>query len=338
VNATIGAMHLHLPTHFNDGGALQFTSALNRGINDPTVVLDFRTVQFVYPYGTMLVAQAIKQAVAHRRVRGMPTEVVGHNYSSDAISYLRYFGFFRYINVDDAREDIAPRGGRYLPLTVLNRTALASARPNDEYQAAVEECSQKMARVIFPGPNHQSAIEMLSYCFTELVRNTFEHAEVFTCAVMAQRWDNGVAEVAVADRGIGVMKALAKAHRVNTPDEAVRLALRPGITSRAQQATGSKWDNAGFGLYVVSQLGQRFGAFSLLSSERHFTSIGEQGILRRVPLPGTLVKLRVSTKTEEDWCRVLTDIMDAGEREAKSTPGATTSAGRRKSNSLEGWG
>ena len=159
-----------------------------------------------------------------------------------------------------------------------------------------------------------------------------------TCAVMAQRWDNGIAEVAIADRGIGVYRALSQAHKIETPDEAVRQCLRPGISSGAQKQTGSQWDNTGFGLYVVSQLGKRYGSFSMLSAERFINPAQGSSPLQQVPLPGTLVKLRVRTQDPEYWPDVLREIVSEGESEAQKTPGAiaTASAASKKSNTWNG--
>lgn len=330
-------MHIPLPEQFSDPAALAFACELARHVHEPDVVLDFASVQFVYPYGTLVIAHAIKNFTTRRWVSNLKTSVVGHQQKCAAISYLRYFGFFRYINVAGATDEEAPGGGRYLPVTVLNRSTLNSTRPGAVFQDAIEECSYRLARVIFPRQVEQSAINMLSYCFRELIRNSFEHANVSTCAIMAQRWDNGVAEVAIADRGIGIFRALAAAHSLTTPDDAVRFALRPGISSAAGSGTGSKWDNTGFGLYVVSQLGKKFGSFAMLSAERYINPASETDVLKRIPLPGTLVKLRVATRDQEYWPEVLDGIVAAGESEAKLIPGAVTSAsiGSKKSNTWQ---
>jgi len=332
-------MLVELPHQFTDRAALAFARDISTLVSEPEVILDFRPVRFVYPYGTLLIAHAIKHFTTGRWVNDLKTSVLGHKETTGAVSYLKYFGFFKYINVDvglDTNE--APGGSRYLPVTIVNRNTLTPQEPGVVFQDNIEHTSDRLAKVIFPAREEESAADMLSYCFRELIRNSFEHANITTCAVMAQRWDSGFAEVAIADRGIGIYRSLAKAHKVASPDDAVRLALKPGISSAGDKGTGSKWDNTGFGLYVVSQLGLRYGSFSMLSSGQFFNPVAEDQRPDPVSLPGTLVKLRIATRDAEYWPNILTNIVAEGEAEAKQIPGAITSAskGSRKSNTWDG--
>lgn len=329
-------LQIPLPKQFNDPCALTFARTLAQHVNEAEVQLDFRPVDFVCPYGTLVIAHAIKHFTTRRRVQGLKTTVLlGNNCPRGAISYLRYFGFFRYINVVGEMEaENAPGGVKYLPVKILNLESLKTKVGVGQFQDTIEKTSDQLARVIFPNGSEQSAIDMLSYCFRELIRNSFEHANVATCAVMAQRWDNGIAEVAIADRGIGIYSALCEAHNIETPDEALIQCLKPGISSGAGRQTGSKWDNTGFGLYVVSQLGKRYGSFSIISSERFINPAQNTGSLQHVPLPGTLVKLRVRTEDSEHWPDVLKEIVSQGEAEARKNPIAISraSAASKKSN------
>ncbi|MFM2399414.1 MAG: hypothetical protein RL341_1571 [Pseudomonadota bacterium] len=155
---------------------------------------------------------------------------------------------------------------------------------------------------------------------------------------MAQRWDNGEAEVVIADHGIGIHKSLSQVHAVQSEEESLRLSLKPGISSGASRATGGVWDNTGFGLYVISQLGVRYGAFSLISSQRVLANPTSPAPLPSIALGGTIVKLRVSTRDAEYWPNILANIVRGGEAEAALIPGAIRSAsgGSKKSNTWDG--
>src|SRR5690606_24013933 len=110
----------------NDQSAIHFAGFLAEHVNEPTVTLDFRGVQFVYPYGTLVISHAIKHFATKRWKSRLRTTVqLGERGANNAISYLRYFGFFRYINVtgEEQCED-APGGARYLPVRVLNIASL----------------------------------------------------------------------------------------------------------------------------------------------------------------------------------------------------------------------
>ena len=153
-------------------------------------------------------------------------------------------------------------------------------------------------------------------------------------SAMAQRWVNGTAEVVIADHGIGIHQSLAACHATKTAEESLRLAIKPGISSAAHRATGSKWDNTGFGLYVVSQLGSRYGNFSLLSSGRMMLDPRSPVPLPPVAIRGTIVRLKIATSDAEYWPNILTNIVAEGEKEAITIPGAVlvASGGSKKSN------
>ena len=95
---------------------------------------------------------------------------------------------------------------------------------------------------------------MLSYCFREVIRNVFEHANCGECSVMAQSWSNNIAEVAIIDRGVGIKKSLSSTYNIVTHVDALKLAVKPGISSGSVLSTGGKWGNEGYGLYILSLL------------------------------------------------------------------------------------
>lgn len=332
-------MRYPLPTNFDDRGAMAFCQSLPELATEPDLILDFTQVRWVYPFGTLLIAHGIKHLAALRRRAGLITQVIGHKVDMGAVSYLKFFGFFRYVGVAEGQDvNEAPGGSRYLPITIVNRAGLAPQPPGAVFQDAIERDCDRLAKVIFSRPAEESASVMLSYCFRELVRNSLEHARVSSCSLMAQRWDNGNAEVVIADHGVGVFASLREAHAVAAPEDALALALKPGISSGAHRATGSKWDNTGFGLYVASELGRQFGSFTLVSSERALDtrSMGEP--MRVVPVPGTIVKLRIATQDAEYWPNILTNIVARGEEEAALIPGAikTASGASKRSHTWDG--
>ncbi len=164
---------------------------------------------------------------------------------------------------------------------------------------------------LYSVPNESAAI-MLSYCFREIIRNAFEHAKVEKCSVMAQHWANGFTEIAIADRGIGILDSLGQAYSVSDAPTALNLALQPGVSSALHMDMDSQWANTGFGLYLVSELGRRYGNFSIISSE-YFLSPARADISQPIPLKGTLVKLRLNTADADYWPNILESIVKEGE-------------------------
>jgi hypothetical protein len=107
---------------------------------------------------------------------------------------------------------------------------------------------------------------MVSYCLREIVRNSFEHGQVDECLFMAQRWQNNEAEIAVADAGCGIHETIFPVHQTVEPRASISLSLQPGVSGINANPDMGFYSNSGFGLYVVSQLGMRYGEFSIQSS------------------------------------------------------------------------
>ena len=145
---------------------------------------------------------------------------------------------------------------------------------------------------------------------------------------MAQRWANGIAEIAIADQGIGLSESLSLSHSVKDSKDAIGLAIKPGISSDDSEETNDKWQNSGFGLYVTSQLGVKYGEFALGSDNNIMFLSEEYQVWSDVPLSGTIVKLRVDTEDAEYFPNILLNIVKEGEAIAKTLEGAKKSASK----------
>lgn len=154
------------------------------------------------------------------------------------------------------------------------------------------------------------AVGMLAYCFKEVLRNVFDHTSENSCFVMAQRWRDGRAEIAIVDEGPGVFSTLSPIFRPVSPLEALALALKPGVTS------GSTTENAGFGLYVLSQLGSRKGLFSIVSDNVGLL-VGPSGVSTiDAPFQGTAVRLLVDASDCDYFPNEFQRIIEQGEKAA----------------------
>ena len=321
-------MDFLLPSRFDDEHLVVVNQL--QVLNDiPELVLDFRPVNYVFPFATLAIAIAIRELLEKRRAIGLSTTALGTELNYGAISYLKFFGFFRAIGfpVGNAPND-APGGSRYLPITIITLEELKNASAGRPFQIEIDSQSDRLAKVIFSEDENIGAAMMLSYCLREIIRNSFEHAGVNRCYVMAQRWPNGDAEITIADRGIGIHESLRHQHNMASVDETISLALLPGVTSGAARATGSDWDNTGFGLYVTSELGRRYGDFTLLSSNRLLKRQDNIDTFSEIPISGTIVKLRINTRDGEYFPNILKNIVADGESIAMNINGAVGSASK----------
>jgi hypothetical protein len=323
-------MQIFVPRRLDHPSVLAFIQQLQQVERDPGLAIDFRIIEYVFPFPTLVVAVAIRDLIDKRHALGLGTQMLGADFERGALSYLKFFGFFQFLGMPTGNApNQAPGGTRYLPITVITKSELEINSGSSKIQQAIDSLSDRLARVIFPTDTQTGPAMMLSYCFREVIRNTFEHAEVEECCVMAQKWYDGEAEIAIADRGIGIFEALRTTHKLLTPDDALRLSLLPGITSASNRATGSDWDNSGFGLYVTSELGRRYGEFAIISSNRVLYTNEGSIVMEQTPLNGTVVKLKVNTQDADYFPNILGSIVQEGEKIADELDGAVKSASKK---------
>ena len=278
----------------------------------------------------MVSALGIRDLIRQRHSLELTTLVSGHDSLLGAASYLRYFGYFQFIGVDAGNQpNVAPGSGNYLPITRIGLEELQST--NQVLQDQITKHAGRLSKVIYPSAGDVSRVDMLTFCLREVIRNVFEHAQVEECFVMAQRWSSGVAELTIADEGIGIAQSLSQAYQIGSTRAAIRLAIKPGISRVTDPVNDDKWQNSGFGLYVVSEVGSRLGAFSILSNESMLLLTGETSQWVATPSRGTIVKLRANTNDAEYFPNLLRTIVEQGEKIAKEIPGACPSASKGSS-------
>ena len=85
------------------------------------------------------------------------------------------------------------------------------------------------------------------------------------------------------------------------------------------------------GLYMISQLGQKYGQFTF-SSSGHALSIQEGKLdWQRVPVLGTAVKANIGTEDGDYWPNILNQIVEAGEGQAATMKCASKKASKMSS-------
>ena len=148
------------------------------------LLLDFSSVGYIFPFHTMAIAISIRELIEKRNTKGLKTSAIVVHSNSGAISYLKYFGFFRGIGlpVGNPPNQINDRNS-YLPITIITRNELESASTGEPYQNQIDHHSDHLSQVIFLGEDNSGAVIMLSYCFGEIIRNSFEYTGVNKCFV-----------------------------------------------------------------------------------------------------------------------------------------------------------
>jgi hypothetical protein len=310
-------LKLLCPSHWDGADAIAFINRLPELALMEGLVIDFSEVLFVKPFGTVLIADGLRNLVATRRAHALKTNALGATSDAHAISYLRHIGFFEYIGLKIGKQPGEARGGaNYVPISVITLDSLNQAANGRRFQHGVEVVSEQLADVIYPRITEGI---MMQYCLREIIRNVFEHAETDRCTVLAQRYPNGYAEIAIADGGIGIY-------------------IRPGVSRVTHRQNNDEWDNSGYGLYLLSQLGQDLGEFILasngrylrLSNHAHHNGTGE------LAFPGTAVKLLVDLEAADYFPNRLTGLVSAGERAHFDETGTVKAASKRSTITKSG--
>ena len=146
------------------------------------------------------------------------------------------------------------------------------------------------------------------------IRNTFEHGETDRSVLSAQKWHDGEIEIAIIDHGRGIRESLAEHITTGDDCEALNLAILPGVSRSIDQSNDNEWGNSGFGLYVLSELGKRYGVFYLVSG-RSFL-IAKDNLIECIDcvFQGTAVGLKIKKPKGTNFQELIEEIVAEGEK------------------------
>jgi anti-sigma regulatory factor (Ser/Thr protein kinase) len=176
----------------------------------------------------------------------------------------------------------------------------------------------------------------IKYVMSELVRNVLEHSKsqigAIVCAQYFQK-SNRIA-IGVADRGISVKTAINSSYDTKNYQEALQLAMRPGITGTTTKIGGTEY-NAGAGLFFTKSIAKVSKDFFLFYSgdtlykllktsnnqdvELYANPYGDKHTLKN-DLPfwqGTAVGIDISLDINQDFTDLLEMIRDAYQLDVK---------------------
>jgi len=156
----------------------------------------------------------------------------------------------------------ASEASRTFPLTRIDQ------------RTETEPIADNIARRIVVGNEHDDARKSTYYVLNELLRNVLQHSrDRLGGIVAAQRNEGGrnsqrpFIQVAVADGGIGIQESLLPLHRALTdPREALVKALEPHISGTFEEGESGSAQNAGMGLFFISEMTKLVGGRLLVAS------------------------------------------------------------------------
>lgn len=203
-------------------------------------------------------------------------------------------------------------------------------KKEEKLQILIQEKSQSLSNILLGTQSHteRDSSLVISYSIREILRNVFEHSQSDECFICAQRWQDGRAEIAIVDNGVGIFKTLSQAYEI-TEDEAILEAIKPGIT-RTSVLTNDEniHQNSGYGLYAISEIGRSFGEFHIGSGTKIYSTTKKPNIRPSI-FNGTFVGLRINN-IPTNFNDLLQDIIKSGEEEAQKEGRASKASNASK--------
>ena len=277
--------------------ALRFFDTLNEIDSEQELNIDFRNMGRTEPFTLIFISRAIRE---YNR-RNIDTKIFCSNFKDK--TYPANMGFFQSFGLPFGKKPGDALGSRtYLPITVtavqnIIDEALETWEPE---QNIVERNAEKLAAILSRSSSEEVK-KTLAYSITEIIRNIVEHSKSKDIMFSAQYWKTyNKVEISVLDSGIGLKQSFETNPYVSPANdiEAIQLAMMPGISSKFYKGIKSdrndKWQNSGFGLYMLSRLSRNGGEMAVVSGNHGILqdrSNGKEHFPLKTHFQGTAVKI-----------------------------------------------
>lgn len=185
--------------------ALKYANDLDEIIMEESFTFNL-DLKWVRPFGMLLTACCIKQF--RNKFPEIPFNFT-FNETSSGISYASHMGFFKSVSSDinfGNNPGQALGNDNYIPITKLNFNQILknnSLNKNGiEMGNAIESKASEMAKILCR--DNEELNILFTYLIREILRNIPEHANCNEAWICGQYWNDGKAEIAIIDEGIGV--------------------------------------------------------------------------------------------------------------------------------------
>ncbi len=325
-------MKIEIPI-LSTSNALTFSRSLHSYDHDDKYFFDVSKINNYEPLPMLLTAAAIRQFCEQRDLAPWDIQLL---YSENKnYDYACHMGFFQAAGFPQGKAPgEAPGSSSYIPLTKLNiKEMQQEAIKNGEYIEQgdlIERKSDELAMVLAQG--NRELQKMFRYLIREAIRNVPEHAGTNDVWICGQYWHNrDKAEIAILDEGIGVYESLKKNHihdaYITTNEEALRWAIKPGVSVAFNPAKGQRsddvWANSGYGLYMISEICKATGGwFTFVSGEDCLRAYTNDTRLYGAHFKGTALGIRIKPSNVRSYQSLIDAIKTSGEDTAKTIKNA----------------
>ncbi|MDB5212104.1 MAG: hypothetical protein JWO86_31 [Myxococcaceae bacterium] len=192
----------------------------------------------------------------------------------------------------------------------------------------IEPAAEKMASLVITSSEGAAIRLAVRHVLVELLRNVIQHSGDELGAVVAaqamgplQHRKRPMIQLAVADAGIGIPRHLQRKHpHLTDYRQAVERALLPHISGTFEEGLTGSFENAGLGLYVISEMARQTGGSLLIATTGAALVVqnepsGSQGHPRFLQpagtgYPGTLVAFEIPTDAVQDYPALMKTILE----------------------------
>jgi hypothetical protein len=318
-------IEIKLPERFERDSLSTFFSLLEKTANEHVVKVDFSSLRYSKPTAMLVAGSRLRDWVRYRHGKGFTSIKAGIDPNKRVHSYLMHLGFFNFIYMEKGNIIGQAKGNnKYLPITRVARPEFNPFdQPLTDWYESIRYESKRLATILSAGNNQ--CISIYTYAIREIIRNVFEHSKAKECFICGQRWANGTVEIAVIDEGVGISSTLREAYRITGDDEALELAVKPGVSrTNNKPESNNVFDNSGFGLYILSEIGKRYGWYALGSGTSKIIGANNICSLEEFSFNGTFFGISID-RPITNFPYILNEIIKTGE-EASGKQGVAKKA------------
>lgn len=280
--------------NLNLEGALEAARGLWALPTNADYIIDFGPLKWLEPFGMLYFARQLRTFADQRK----PSRCQAINHQTHG--YAAHMGFFQSFGLRFGNEAGAASGSSvYIPITELNirKLHIEAAQSQVPVQEIIEMHCGKLAVVL--ARNESSPLQQtLAFSLREILRNVTEHSNADSIWYAAQYWPTKqLVELSILDQGLGIRTTLSRNHHLKITDDedAIRLALKPGISGRAYEGgpklRDDEWANSGYGLFMTSQICATGGSFVVCSGDKGVLLTGDEEKAFDVGFAGTAIRL-----------------------------------------------
>jgi hypothetical protein len=279
-------------------------------------MIDFGPLKWLEPFGMLYFARQLRTFANERK----PSRCQAKNHQGHG--YAAHMAFFQSFGLDFGKEaGAAPGNEAYIPITEVNirKFHIEAGQSQVQVQEVIETHCARLAAVL--ARNEGGPLQhTLGFSLREIFRNVTEHSNADSIWFAAQYWPSKqLVELSILDQGRGIRTTLSRNPHliINSDEDAIRLALKPGISGRAYEG-GPKlrddaWANSGYGLFMTSQICARGGSFALCSGDRGLLLNGETEKVIDAGFSGTAIRMRIYVPEVRGLNEALKELSKRGE-------------------------